>query len=92
MKGMKTDEFDTGECGEELPWQIIENYEIEAGFMPSHHNICKHATPAEDGGVIIPLVVQCWNEGGHNSTVLCVDCLREAIAILQVGDAECQRT
>jgi hypothetical protein len=78
--------FEKGEYAEGYDWQIVYNTVYEPKRVSYHENMfCKHAIRQEDGSVVIPRLVECYNEGRHNSTQLCLDCLLEAVKGIEGG-------
>ena len=81
-------EFDTGGMWEDKGFFICTNYKVSAF---GGGEMCKHCHSKEtkirkrlDGGTyeeivwICPKVVVAENEGGYNSTGVCLDCIIEA--------------
>ncbi len=72
-------EWTVGEYNEEMPWQIVVDW-----CAQNPKSVCKHAVYVGNDGPYklyrIPRVVTCANEGGFNGTVLCVDCILNALA------------
>lgn len=71
---------EVGEYNEGMSWEILVNEEV----TPS--SPCPHAISAVQPNQIsyrpvflLPRGIKAYNEGGHNSTLLCLDCLLETI-------------
>ena len=95
-------EFDEGDFGEGYPWYIRVNHEIELRFHePCRHcrqptpeekeayRIHVSSQTIGDGKesfVICPWTVNSVNEGGHNRTSVCLQCIIEAGFDLQLKD------
>jgi len=81
--------FDEGVMWEDNPFEILVDLQCsEYGGSPCRH--CHSFVERKDRTRydnsefkerrwICPLVVEVTNEGGHNTTGLCVDCLLEAV-------------
>jgi len=66
-----------GECGEGYPWEIVTDYAI---YEALGGKACEHAKRTEAGELVVPRVARCRNEGGNNTTELCIDCLLDAVS------------
>ena len=84
-----TFDFDEGVMGGNSPFSIKTNNAVVSMLT---NNPCKHChshkivqhsrsdkSTYEEKRWICPLVVEVSNEAGYNSTVLCVDCLLDAL-------------
>jgi len=95
-------EFEEGDFGEGYPWYITENHELEVPFYkPCRHcrqptpeekearriNVSRQ-TPSDgkEPFVICPWTVNSVNEGGCNSTSVCLQCIIEAGYAIQLKD------
>ena len=68
---------DKGEYAEGMEWEVLEGVEI-----PNFGIGCAHAVPCTISGVAgvrVPRVLRAYNEGGFNHTMLCADCVLEAL-------------
>jgi hypothetical protein len=73
---LRTDHHDDGpyRCRHARPLK-----QGEAGYRRPYHLGENDTDDTEDGyQFITPLVVLAWNQGGHDCTVVCVDCILEA--------------
>ncbi len=82
-------EFPEGCLWEDIgPWTLITNCEVQGGEQPCRH--CHSPRSKEfkrpyDGSTYsrkfwtCPYVVMAENEGGHNSTGVCLNCIIEAV-------------
>lgn len=77
---------DLGEYSEGYNWKVVENY---IAWISDDEEICEHAskrvvkTKIFNGKehyrveAVIPKAVVAYNEGGHNGTAVCLDCIKE---------------
>lgn len=90
-KSVRKFEFDNGCMWEGDPWKILIDFEC-SGYSGRP---CKHCHSIHDKihtrrdesqyvekTWICPRVVFALNEGGHNSTGVCLDCILEAAAVI----------
>jgi hypothetical protein len=75
----KVIKFDTGGIWESSEWEVLFNEMVEYSNKPCHHcinieNICKSSF---NKSWTCPRVIKVYNEGGYNSTGLCLDCVLE---------------
>ena len=81
---MQTVTFDRGGLWENTEWDVQFDVECAATRRCTH---CRPTTPAispiRGERVRCPRVVVAINEGGHNSTGVCLDCIIEATATLR---------
>jgi hypothetical protein len=90
----------TGEYCEGMEWtiELDETFQKDSRY-PS--NVCEHAIVVEadvpqyreDGSCWakmttyrVPRLVRAFNEAGHNSTAVCVDCILQAVAHPETGE------
>lgn len=83
MAEPRVEKFPVGGMWEEAEWKILFDYEVDLGFTGS--TPCPHChTPRRNKWgrpvVTCPRVVVATNEGGHNDTGVCLDCILEAVA------------
>lgn len=66
-------------------WELPQ-FDIEFDYVSGKwQHKCKHArTGAKEGEHVIPRVVIAWNEGGHCSTGVCLDCILDAAKTVNV--------
>ncbi len=91
--------FDVGVMWEENPWEIRLDEKIEYGAGPCPHVYGREMVKHEryDGSYYevdtwtCPRVVVVVNEGGCNSTGLCLDCLIEAVNKLKGEESPFRR-
>lgn len=86
----QTFEFDEGVMWESGPWKLAKDYPCSAhGGFPCRHchsyETLTHVRSWDQSTYtervwICPRLVIVTNEGGYNSTGLCLDCLLEAVA------------
>lgn len=85
-------EFEKGEMAEGLPWEIAFDEEILVYDEYARKVLCEHAYykgkgpwPSQNTNetYCIPRAIICYNEGGYNSTTLCLDCLLEQVNNLE---------
>jgi len=62
-------------CWEEYPFRIVFNYKMSDSGMDSS---CKHCYE-KDNIVIVPILIIALNEGGCNSTGVCLHCILESV-------------
>lgn len=71
--------FDTGGLGEMDEWEIRRDVDV---CIEQGRKICKHCRPetTRNGYIelVAPAVVYVQNEGGYNSTSVCLMCIIEA--------------
>jgi len=68
-------EFALGEFNEQMSWAIVEDVHRE--FDELHGaEFCSHVRH-EQKGITIPAIVLARNEGGWNSTAVCLHCILE---------------
>lgn len=81
--------FDLGGVWEDSAWRI--EYDAEVEHPSSDQERCPHAVGHEYKW-LVPRVVVATNEGGFNSTGVCLDCILDATmpraTITCVGDAD----
>lgn len=70
--------FDVGGIWEESEWYIYRSYIIDEYLNFSSKKYCKHCYKNEQNHWVCPFVVVSINEGGHNSTGICLDCIIDA--------------
>ena len=63
--------FIEGGMGEYSDWEI--HYD-----EPAYYRRCRHCYEDNHGFWVCPKVVYSQNEGGYNSTKVCLDCILEA--------------
>jgi len=73
---MKEIKFNVGGIWERSEWYIYCNYVINE--FPASEEYCKHCYQNEQHQWVCPFVVVAINEGGHNSTGVCLECIMEA--------------
>lgn len=78
-------EFQVGEYAEGMTWRILIDYHASIDDIePCKHAHSKYIKISEynPGRIyeyaIVPVIIECKNEGGYNVTHLCLDCLLEA--------------
>lgn len=89
--------FEVGEYGEGMPWKIQENYDVESDerygpWACSHAVFLREEERRDYRGVIyakvkiyrLPRGILALNEGGCNSTLVCGDCIREALSAINL--------
>ncbi len=79
----KSYKFLTGCLWEDNPWEILINHHVEYPAEMCPH--CRAADDLDDQGrpmVFCPRVVKATNEGGFNSTGICLDCILDAAKTL----------
>lgn len=72
--------FPVGEVNEGMSWKLVRSYRIRAQWAPAV--LCRHALPDTSGSELQwrwPLVIEAFNEGGYNSTALCVQCVLDGL-------------
>lgn len=69
MKGLA---FSQGDLGDNIPWEIHFNYEVY-----SSEPRCGHCYKNRNDDWVCPRVVMAFNQGGEDSTRLCLDCILE---------------
>lgn len=87
-KSMDTKKFDVGDFGEGYPWEIRFNQKISLAYSKkpcphchSHRFEEKLRSAKEtylERYVICPRTVVSYNEGKHNCTEVCLDCILDA--------------
>ena len=88
--------FNIGGYSEDTEFTIIKNYEAR---IDSDRDKCKHAGDTitrvwrrydgyekDEYFCVIPNVVLAFNEGGHNCTYVCADCINEALESMKAED------
>lgn len=75
---MKISEVQVGELNDGHSWSIEENQPVQKSMK------CKHCIPLKSfwTDYAVPYSIKCTNEGGYNSTLLCVQCLVEELSRL----------
>lgn len=84
---MKSIEFEVGELGEGSSWRIELDSQLlnngDSKPCPHAHSFridTSYGTKEKPYGFwTIPASIVCSNEGGYNSTVLCLECLKVAL-------------
>lgn len=76
--------YGVGAIEEDYPWEI----RWEVGFSePSRTSVCKHCLRKKDY-FVCPRVVVAFNEAGHSSTKVCLDCILGAAEAFKVEEEE----
>jgi hypothetical protein len=86
-RNMKISKIELGGVWEYNWWEIYHNYRVTDTY---HMKPCKHCfdfatikcqsfdgTKYEEESWVCPRVVVAYNEGGHNTTGVCMDCIAE---------------
>ena len=71
-------EFSAGGIWEEKSWYIYCNYVMDNREARIFNKPCRHCYENERHHWVCPFVVVAINEGGHNSTGVCLECIMEA--------------
>jgi hypothetical protein len=76
-----------GSYGEQPEFEIWLNAFVQADFYRKGERTCRHAGPfqteqlthGKEKGYRLPRLVVAWNQGGHDVTGVCADCIAEAL-------------
>ncbi len=78
----RTDQYPIGGMWDDSEWEIQSNARVAvSGIIPCPHCHTPHQDEHGNNCIICPRVVVAKNEGGHNSTGVCVDCIIEAAPV-----------
>lgn len=71
--------FKHGEYSEGMSWELEEDVALDV-WGCGLRGVCRHAVLLDEQHVRVPRIIRAYNEGGYNSTQMCVDCLLDALA------------